>query len=64
MLALVEGEPGSRRWLVYAHSPLEDRRDVEVTLPEWGKLTVDVPSAGAFYVVEERGGKAKRLELR
>jgi hypothetical protein len=62
-MALVLGEPGRRRWLVYAHSPLEDRRGVEITLPEFGKLTVDVPRAGAFYTIDERGGKTSRLEL-
>jgi len=53
-MALVQGEKGSRRWLVYAHSPLEDRQKVTVTLPEFGTLTVDVPRAGAFFLVDER----------
>jgi proline racemase len=52
-MALVRGEAGSRRWLVYAHSPLEDRRDVRITLPEYDEITVDVPQAGAFYLVQE-----------
>jgi hypothetical protein len=53
-LALVLGEPGSRRWLVYAHSPLENRRGVEITLPNFGPLELDVPQAGAFCLVEEQ----------
>jgi hypothetical protein len=53
-LALVCGESGSRRWLLYAHSPLENRRDVGITIPDFGEVTVDVPRAGAFYLVEER----------
>jgi proline racemase len=52
-LALVLGDKGARRWLVYAHSPLEDRRDVTITVPDLGKVTVDVPRAGAFYLVDE-----------
>ncbi len=62
-LALVLGETGKRRWLLYAHSPLEDRRDVEIALPEFGQVTVDVPRAGAFYVVYEPSRNLSRLNL-
>lgn len=55
-LALVRGEESNRQWLVYAHSPLADRRDVEITIPEVGNVTVDVPRAGAFYLVDGQGG--------
>jgi hypothetical protein len=58
------GEEGSRRWLIYAHSPLEDRRNVKVTLPGFGPVTVDVPRAGVFYTVEEQGGKIAPVKLR
>jgi hypothetical protein len=62
-MALARGNEGSRRWLVYAHSPLEDRRGVEITLPGHGPITVDVPRAGAFYVVEEKTGKVAPLDV-
>jgi hypothetical protein len=52
-LALALGDNGARRWLVYAHSPLEDRRGVTITVPDFGKITVDVPRAGAFYLADE-----------
>jgi hypothetical protein len=52
-LALVRGERGARRWLVYAHSPLEDRRGVKITVPDYGKISIDVPRAGAFFLIEE-----------
>jgi hypothetical protein len=55
-LALVRGDKGKRRWLLYGHSPLEDRRNVTITLPEFGNVTVDAPRAGAFYVIDERDG--------
>ena len=55
-LALVRGDKETRRWLVYAHSPLEDRKDVTITVPDFGKITVDVPRSGAFYLVKEYGG--------
>jgi len=61
-LALVQGEQGDRQWLVYAHSPLEDRRGVTVALPEYGQVTIDVSRAGAFYVVEEPAKKVTPLE--
>lgn len=62
-LAIALGEIGSRRWLLYAHSPLENRRNVEITLPEFGKLTIDVPRAGTFQLVEETGRKITPLNL-
>jgi hypothetical protein len=60
-MALVEGVKGGRRWLVYAHSPLQDRKNVEITIPEYSKVTVDVPVAGAFYVVEEKTKKVQAI---
>jgi hypothetical protein len=61
-LALVQGETGSRRWLLYAHSPLEDRSGVSITVPGYRSVTVDVPRAGAFYAVDERGAMVERIE--
>ena len=60
-MALVLGEGGSRRWLLCAHSPLEDRRRVEISVPDFGKAKVDVPRRGAFYVLEEQGGRLTPL---
>ena len=34
-LALVQGKAPQRQWLVYAHSPLADRKAVSVTIPEY-----------------------------
>jgi len=62
-LALVRGETGSRRWLLYTHSPLEDRGQVEITIPDYGEVTVDVPRAGAFYLVEERDRQVTRINV-
>jgi hypothetical protein len=62
-LALVRGEAGRRRWLVYAHSPLEDRRGVKITLPEYGEISVDVPRAGVFYLVDQRQKKATPIRV-
>lgn len=53
-MALVQGEEGARRWLVYAHSPLVRRQDVSIVVPDFGRIAVDVPREGAFYLVDEQ----------
>lgn len=53
-LALTRGEKGHREWLVYAHAPLGDRKDVTLTVPSYGPITVDVTVGGSFYVVSEK----------
>ncbi len=60
-LALVRKEKGKRQWLLYAHSPLENRKGVEITIPDWGKVTVNVPRTGAFYLVDEGGNHTTRV---
>jgi len=62
-LALAQGEGPRRRWLLYTHSPLEDRKGVRVTLPDFGPVTVDAPVAGAFYVVDEQDRSARALDV-
>jgi len=61
-LALVQGASPQRRWLIYAHSPLGDRRDVKITLPEFGQVTVDVSRRGSFYTVDEKTRRITPLE--
>lgn len=51
-----EGRGGGREWLVYAHAPMGDRTDVQIEVPEYGKITVDVSLEGAFYHVREENG--------
>ena len=36
--------------------------DVQITVPDFGSVTVDVPRAGAFYVVTEDSAKATKVE--
>jgi len=62
-MALARGDTGQRQWLLYAHSPLEDRRNVKITLPEFGEVTMDVPRAGAFCVVDERSKSIKHIDV-
>lgn len=60
-IAFVRGDRGERRWLVYAHSPLKDRRGVQVTIPQSRTIDVDVPRAGAFYLVSEADDQVTRI---
>jgi hypothetical protein len=55
-LARVTGSRPSREWLVYAHAPMGDKKDVEITIPDYGKITVDVALGGSFYLVKEVNG--------
>ncbi|MBN2505568.1 MAG: hypothetical protein JXQ71_02620 [Verrucomicrobia bacterium] len=63
-LALVRGVSPGRRWLLYAHSPAQDRAAVRITIPGYGDVVVDVPRRGVFCVVEERTGEVRRLATR
>lgn len=63
-LALVRGESGSRRWLLYAHSPLKHREDVQITIPRFKQVIVDVPREGAFYLIDEKNGQVNPIHER
>ena len=52
-LALKRITPEGPRYLLYAHSPLQDRTNVHITIPGLRKVTVDVPRRGAFFVIDE-----------
>jgi hypothetical protein len=52
-LALLTGSSPSRQWLVYAHSPLRNRSDVSISIPDYRSITVNVSVGGSFYLVNE-----------
>jgi proline racemase len=52
-LARVIGEKPRREWLLYAHAPMGDRTGVEVAIPDYGPVRVDVSLGGSFYLVSE-----------
>jgi len=56
-LALVRGAKPNRRWLIYAHSPLKDRKKVQITIPDYGCVTIDVPRVGVFHLLSEQDRK-------
>ncbi len=60
-LARVVGDPPKREWLVYAHAPLGDKEAVEVTIPDYGPITVDVSVGGTFFHVKESEESVTRV---
>ncbi len=52
-MALVKGEAPNREWLVYTHSPKENRTGVVITVPEYGDITVNSNIAGNFFYLKE-----------
>jgi hypothetical protein len=52
-IARVLGEAGKREWLVYVHATKKPVQDVELTIPDYGKLTVDAAPGGNYYWVRE-----------
>lgn len=52
-LARTINDRPNREWLVYAHAPKGAREEVTVTIPDYRRITVDVPVEGAFYHVRE-----------
>ena len=47
------GTASDREWLLYVQSPREDRNAVEVKVPGFGDVAVDVTRSGAFYHLRE-----------
>lgn len=61
-LARVRGKAPQRQWLVYAHSPLQKRDDVAITVPGFGTITVDVGPGGAFFEMDETAKSVSRID--
>jgi len=57
-LALVTGKAPKREWLVFTHAPKGARPGVQITVPDYDKITVDASQTGSFYLISE---KTKRV---
>jgi hypothetical protein len=57
-LALVKGKAPQRQWLVYAHSPLADRAGVQVSVPGYRTVIMNVPVKGIFYLIDEKSSRS------
>ena len=60
-LALVQGDEPDREWLVYAHSPLGDRENVQLNIPGFGEIVVDVEVGGSFILVSEKASETMQV---
>ena len=60
-LALVTGAAPRRQWLVYAHAPLGARQNVQITIPEYHPVKVNVAVGGSFYLVDERSRRVRPI---
>ncbi len=60
-LAVRTGEEPNRRWLIFAHAPLGDEQDVQVEVPDYGSVTMDIARGGSYFVVDEATGAAHGL---
>lgn len=61
-LALVQGEKPTRRWLLYAHSPLQNRKGVRISIPNYQQVVVNVSREGTFCLIDERSGTTEQIE--
>jgi hypothetical protein len=52
-LARRKGTKPSRQWLLYAHAPTGARTNVQITIPDYKAVTVNVALAGSFYLIDE-----------
>lgn len=61
-LALVRGQAPNREWLVYAHAPTGLRREVRITVPDYGQIRVDASTGGEFHLISERNRRVTRID--
>ncbi len=61
-LALQLGESPNRSWLVYAHAPLKNYQNVQITIPDWKSIPLDVSREGVFYEIQESDESIKEIE--
>lgn len=62
-MAQVRGKKPSRRWLLYAHAPLADRKGVRITIPDCKDVTLDVPPTGVFCLLREAADRTSIVDL-
>ncbi|TRZ89564.1 MAG: hypothetical protein D4R88_05265 [Methanosarcinales archaeon] len=60
-IALKLGSAPNQEWLVYAFSPLENKKSIKIYLPGYGKISVDTTPSGVFYYVSEKERKVRQL---
>lgn len=53
-LTLTQGKIPQRQWLVYAHAPLGEQKQVTIRIPDYRPIKVDVSVGGSFYLIDEK----------
>jgi len=53
-IAFSLGQAPAREWLIYTYAPLGGKKNISVTLPGYGAVTVDASTSGSFYQVTEK----------
>jgi hypothetical protein len=61
-LALVKGTAPQRKWLLYAHSPLGPRQNVQISIPDYQAVTVNVSVGGSFYLIDEESQQTQVID--
>lgn len=61
-MARVLGVAPHREWLIYAHAPLGERTNVDITLPGYGRLSLPrVAVGGSFYHLTEASRRVSEV---
>ena len=61
-IAIKLGTIPNREWLVYSFSPVENKKNVKLDLPDYGTITIDSSPSGEFYRVKERDRIVKSIK--
>jgi len=61
-LAMVLGEAPERRWLIYTHSSLGEKKKLRTRIPGGPEVAVDSPVGGAYWLFEEKGKRLRRVD--
>jgi hypothetical protein len=52
-LARVKGTKPNRIWLLYTHAPTGARTNVQISIPDYKAVTINVALAVSFYLIDE-----------
>jgi len=60
-ITLAKGMAPNKEWLVYAYSPLANRSNVVLNIPEYGPIKVNCDPGGDYFVVKQKGRSLEQL---
>lgn len=62
-IALTKGSPPKREWLVYVYSPLMRHKNIQLTVPGYGSLTVETQPKGDYYWLKENNRTVNKIKV-